>query len=243
LCKTTVKFLLAQQSLILATPDFQLLIKAMFPSGTNAWTDGDATNIPEWPPDLFAFAATIAEHHGLYAEMEFSGGWDHQSYAFKPTFGARVSKAAVAWDNEMEPPKEVVLAWRRLLGKARRPRGWSWKRDVIFLLIVSDVTCRGIDGEISPDDEISLFASVTFEDLRLYYGKKKHFLPHLPKSICWQVSPSFCCVQPKTNTPSVGCTLRSLSHHLALLPPEGIVETTWLVASPDELHPVPKTPS
>lgn len=34
-------------------------------------------------------------------------------------------------------------------------------------------------------------------------------------------------VLPKVRTPMVGCTLRSLSHHLALLPPSGIVKAGW----------------
>ncbi len=34
-------------------------------------------------------------------------------------------------------------------------------------------------------------------------------------------------VQPKTRVPQVGCTLRSLSHHLALLPSIGQVQSTW----------------
>lgn len=34
-------------------------------------------------------------------------------------------------------------------------------------------------------------------------------------------------VLPKVRTPSVGCTLRSISHHLALLPPLGVVKGQW----------------
>lgn len=34
-------------------------------------------------------------------------------------------------------------------------------------------------------------------------------------------------VLPKVRTPAVGCTLRSLSHHLALLPPEGVAKGRW----------------
>lgn len=34
-------------------------------------------------------------------------------------------------------------------------------------------------------------------------------------------------ILPKVRTPEVGCTLRSLSHHLALLPPEGVAKGRW----------------
>lgn len=52
-------------------------------------------------------------------------------------------------------------------------------------------------------------------------------LPHLTTSLCQMVPRSEVCVQPKTRTAIVGCTLRSLSHHLALLPPASQVETRW----------------
>lgn len=38
------------------------------------------------------------------------------------------------------------------------------------------------------------------------------------------------CVLPKARTAAVGCTLRSLSHHLALLPPRGIASAKWVPA-------------
>ena len=52
---------------------------------------------------------------------------------------------------------------------------------------------------------------------------------------------SAACVQPKTRTPQVGSTLRSLSHNLALLPPVGEVVTNWFLPAPydkanDELN-------
>ena len=40
-------------------------------------------------------------------------------------------------------------------------------------------------------------------------------------------NPSVVNVLPKVRTPSVGCTLRSVSHHLALLPPAGVVRGRW----------------
>jgi hypothetical protein len=52
-------------------------------------------------------------------------------------------------------------------------------------------------------------------------------LPYLPNSLCTEVPPQQACVQPKTRTPQIGCTIRSLSHNLALLPPIGEVRTHW----------------
>lgn len=52
---------------------------------------------------------------------------------------------------------------------------------------------------------------------------------------------STCCVLPKSRTPSLGCTLRSLSHNLALMPPQGVATGRWMPyvfkeAPPDERH-------
>lgn len=50
---------------------------------------------------------------------------------------------------------------------------------------------------------------------------------HLPLSLCSKVSPDMAVVLPKSITASVGCTIRSLSHYLALLPPSHVVRTSW----------------
>jgi hypothetical protein len=53
-------------------------------------------------------------------------------------------------------------------------------------------------------------------------------IPFIPHSLCFMVPTAEVCVQPKAHVPSVGCTLRSFTRHLALLPPEGEVKTSWL---------------
>lgn len=45
-------------------PDFKRLRKRLFPEGTDGL---GSTTAPEWPPDLFAFAALCAEELGVYA--------------------------------------------------------------------------------------------------------------------------------------------------------------------------------
>lgn len=53
-------------------------------------------------------------------------------------------------------------------------------------------------------------------------------LRHLPTSFCVMVPPDLAVVLPKSLTPSVGCTVRSLSHYLALLPPSTILQPSWI---------------
>ena len=49
----------------------------------------------------------------------------------------------------------------------------------------------------------------------------------LPRTFCFLVPPDVVCVLPKARTPSTGCTIRSLSHHLSLLPGIGEVSARW----------------
>jgi hypothetical protein len=50
----------------------------------------------------------------------------------------------------------------------------------------------------------------------------------LPTSFCVTVPPDRAIVMPKALTPSVGCTVRSLSHYLALLPPSTVLQPSWI---------------
>lgn len=49
-----------------------------------------------------------------------------------------------------------------------------------------------------------------------------------PRTLCDQFSSDYGSVLPKSRTSQVGCTLRSMSHHLAFLPPKGRIRARWL---------------
>jgi hypothetical protein len=51
---------------------------------------------------------------------------------------------------------------------------------------------------------------------------------YVPTSLCVAVPPDRAVVLPKSLTPSVGCTIRSLSHHVALLPPRTTIAPEWI---------------
>lgn len=68
------------------------------------------------------------------------------------------------------------------------------------------------------------------EHMNLLDRQRPQALRNLFESLCVMVPPDIVCVQPKTNTPTVGCTLRSLSHHLSLLPSRRVVSTGWALA-------------
>jgi hypothetical protein len=49
----------------------------------------------------------------------------------------------------------------------------------------------------------------------------------LPRNLARCVDESVATVMPKARVPAAGCTIRSLSHNLALLPPKGRIRTRW----------------
>ncbi len=135
------------------------------------------------------------------------------------------------------------------------PRLLEWERIALRLLAISDEAGRGLGwaypvapqsgqslgdddpqrGAIGHRDWIAARYSTTAARFLLeefkdrVATKKTSYLMHLPHSICCLVPRQLACVQPKSNTPQMGCTIRALSHHLALLPGIGVAESEWVV--------------
>jgi hypothetical protein len=123
----------------------------------------------------------------------------------------------------------------------------EWKKIVFQLLAIADEACAGV-GFVPPLDVNPALSSkktthAAYAFLKNYTAwiekpadgevmRGGDVLPYLPHSICIRVPPTILCVQPKTCTPAVGCTLRSLTHNLALLPSVGAVTTHWRIANP-----------
>jgi hypothetical protein len=125
-------------------------------------------------------------------------------------------------------PRAVKRLWGNLRAQREKPlTDDTWCDVAIKLLAISDEAAGGIGFmEGGP-----LADYLLYQHQRRLIKKTRRSpldLPYLPHSLCRLVPPDQACVQPKTMTPSVGCTLRSLSHNLALLPPVGEVETRWL---------------
>jgi hypothetical protein len=214
------------------------IIKIVLPDGSvgpNRWN-----KVCEWPPDLFAAVATITERSGLYSQQAFTAYWS-DGFALTDQWIEDVRDAGREWADTGLPPNRVRTLWRDLVhkhGKARiddaSPGALQWKQIVFDLLVIADEACSGI-GFLPEASRVSVIQYCVYDD---YAAWSKHssdnpdhlggdLLPHLPVSLCIRVPPSLLCVQPKTTTPSVGCTLRSLTHNLALLPGVANVRTWW----------------
>jgi hypothetical protein len=231
-------------------PTVAEVIRRLLPQGTNPAPPNEPALLdwrapPLWPPDLFAVAATLSTISGAYAHAAVTGG-TRASAARAEAFIARVVELGGAW-RTLDPVRmDEVLAhvqelWSRVLAAGNEPvfehpasSAAPWCPAALELLALADEACAGIGfgGEGSP-----FSAAVAY----------RHFAPPVeawrsqdptaadPRAgieraaatLCMLVPPEECCVQPKTHTPQVGCTPRSLAHHLALLPGLGEVTTSY----------------
>src|SRR5437588_2863335 len=200
------------------------VVRRLLPHGTSGRCSWEA--VPFWPPDLFAFAATLVNLSGCYAHTEYHCGFDECSFDAKYRQNVKELGALLA---SSDIPPAVQKAWDRLLA-ARDPivalpdRKCGWWKDAMFLLAVADEACSGFGFASKRSSRLAL---LVFEAYRDWKAEKPRLLPYVPHSLCLEVPPDETCVQPKTRTPQIGCTLRSLSHNLALLPPVGEVRTYW----------------
>jgi hypothetical protein len=227
------------------------IIKTILPDGTTR--PGQWTRVCDWPPDLFAAVATITERSGLYAEASFMAYWTRH-FALSAKTIARTRKIGRQWAETASPPKVVATLWSQLVGQYgnaaiddTNPQSLAWKKIVFELLTIADEACAGIG--FSPARSSALrrrrrtVTSIQYlvaKDYLAWEKKRQNkpltplmggdLLPYLPHSLCVRVPPVIACVQPKTSTPVVGCTLRSLTHNLALLPSIANVSTHWLLA-------------
>ncbi|WP_233233935.1 hypothetical protein [Bordetella sp. LUAb4] len=216
------------------------------PDGSHSWhvdatSDAHVNRLlrfiipPRWPADAFAVVATIMELSGCYTEASLVGN----HHANHDTYISDAMGAAVKWRNTGECPEIVELWWYDLLAvhgqtpltelKAAIPYSpvvWNLMR----LLAVADEASAGVGWMPRGDKEMTMMtlrASLSFLDhVDAAEGAR---LPYIPNSLCERVPPSKATVLPKSLTPSVGCTVRSMSHHLALLPPSSVIESEWVL--------------
>ena len=188
------------------------------------WSD-----CPNWPPDLFAIAATLLKKSGCYANCP-SGKENREAYKKEvKTLGERWAKSGKISRNS-----KIRSYWKTIINEKQEitestPQNETWWDAAFRLLAIADEASERIGFILSPDEAetdpsifvlLASYAITNKED-------RKRYLPHWPRSICQRIGQDQLCVQPKSRKPQVGCTLRALSHNLALLPPSGEVNAFW----------------
>ena len=199
------------------------IIRRMMPKGSDG--NGSWRNLPYWPPDLFAVAATIATISGCYARTRYLCGFGDCKY--DEMWRNHVGQIGREYGQGIINP-ELQRAWKTLQA-CKMPVDSSgdenevWWDATMLLLAASDEAAQGVGFAYAG----TRVAYLVWDAYLAAKSKRDDVLPYVPHSLGVEVPPQQACIQPKTRTPQIGCTPRALSHNLALLPPIGEVKTHW----------------
>lgn len=220
------------------------LYNTLFPDEPDASNPFDEA--PILPADIFAFAGYALERSGAYHHVAPDVKYLVSSAYRRLEVTDRMREDAIRIGKEWrsapilsgsrlpKAPDGALQAWQRLKSfqnmdifsplkeDAPAPEWWG---ACLELLMISDEASA--DAGFSQENVFSKIIQEAYIDEDIVSGEKFRRIQNAPKSIS-TASEDVVCVQPKSRTPSVGCTMRSLSHHLALLPPRGTVRARWI---------------
>ncbi|MDD9940162.1 MAG: hypothetical protein OXU20_03770 [Myxococcales bacterium] len=196
-----------------------------------------------WPPDAFAVAADLLRQSGAYVRVidadptllgpgwptearQLGNSWrdalnDAEAEASPPEddLGASDTKAWARFAGRMPPPTPIADLWatirsgaQTLLSELIRDANRGTLAALIKLCGIADEACAGIGIEKIRGSSLLAVA----EPLVTMSG-----------SLCIEISVEKLAVLPKKHTPQCGLTIRSMSHHLALRPANGL-HAQWI---------------
>lgn len=194
---------------------------------------------PAWPADVFAVVGTILSRSGAYLRSIeihptpiLAAGWaaecERVGKRWRGVIDASSLDDWLVTSPRPRPPKEVTREWSRLVASKHAPIGdlqdGTGTPSLIAALLkltgFADCASAGM-GLDTREDDWPTFRFVE-EFARL---KSDH------RSSCLVVSNSSARVLPKQHTPQRGATLRSITHHLALMP-HLEVDARWFRPNP-----------
>ncbi len=198
----------------------------------------DFSTPPASAVDLFALTGHLLLKSGAYHHVgPLVDGTDPSAMmVVTRSVRTKVVQIGEAWRGDADkilppPPEELIVLWRRLIdnldktlftspGKTVEAKDW-W-RSAIELFCIADEAARDIGFYASDKSAQAEYIEAPIR-LRQASGSIGARGPITLSS----ADPDQLCVLPKSRTPKVGCTIRSLSHNLALLPPRGLASAHW----------------
>lgn len=229
------------------------VIRAAFPQGTTKEGFENKKLIdycPSFAPDLFGVSALLLNGAGVYSGLCIDGTCMEDSpFSFSISQEILISarQAGQEWgDPKGKPgfdhiPELLKETWIRLLSYADYPiithptktsEAREWWECCFILLIAADEACDGI-GLYSKNSAKTAHVGWADEVVRQSTpykpgeGQNPRTLARRSLTIAKRLNKDLACVQPKVHTASVGCSLRTLSQNLALLPHRGKLATNW----------------
>jgi hypothetical protein len=219
-------------------------IKTLLPKGTRGTRTG---TIPSWdlapphPADVFAVAASLLKRSGAYQYILSEPGVSPVGFSILVDDAMRdkIGQSASQWRLITDPtqvPSDVQRFWQDLVGcdegliltesdpSTVPPHKIGWWYMAMQLMFIADGAAAGLGFFDDAADPPAWYFPVTRQLLSLEEAQARRKV--VPPSIS-QIPTGMNCVLPKSRTSSVGCTLRSLSHNLCLLPAAGVASARW----------------
>ncbi len=177
---------------------------------------GDNTRRPEWPPDVYAVAATVLRQTGAYVRVAeltsplLPTAWHllaaQLGKEWRSALNAGTTPQSENWNDYVESSWGILVGNSSIKLSALRNDD-ELCRALLQLVGIADEASYsiGVYGNQESRDKFLIDADVALTS--------KGFL-----SVCKDISTDCARVLPKCHTPQRGLTLRSLTHHLALIP-------------------------
>jgi hypothetical protein len=189
-----------------------------------------SSQCPPWPADVFAICASLLEKSGAYCGI---GTFSPPIAANFKTWPEEIQQIAevwrVYWANYRQAPPAVQERWQ-IVQQSRevlvqdvggRPAEKQTSRPLLHALleltaIADESLCNAglIPIGLRPGtDSMALFKFWLHADRLLQPQEAR-----MGSTLCQEIHPSRARVLPKSQTPYMGLSIRSWSHHLALCP-------------------------
>jgi hypothetical protein len=184
----------------------------------SVWSDSEFLN---WPPDVFAVAASLLARSGAYSHAV--SGWNREGKLQEWT--EDMKQIGADWSKKPKEVPEKIRNWHESLRSKRKILVQDVCDDgdlcctLIQLCAAADEACLGVGRPLRPAKSTALRKEAA---KRLLECAQRNEV----STLCKKVHQSTVRVLPKLHTPQSGITIRSLTLNLALCP-AGDVKVRW----------------
>jgi len=215
-------------------------LRRLFPLGTRPEKSDSCDDMPFSPTDVFAAAASLFESCELYRRVIAFDGMEPGEIVVGLAEREEWVGLGRQWrEGDTSIPaieglwKQLVSCYRDHVHAEPADAAPSWWRTALALLVIADEACVDLGFAYSPPHWLEDFLRDASFDPSNVDEVARATSNHVTRrnaadTFCLHASPFVARVVPKSRTPRVGCTMRTISHNLALLAPRSSAEVAWL---------------